>query len=111
MQQAETPAKNIHLLNTVDDKELVATRRCIDFPTQLYHDAQETTNSNLNANIFLPFTSLSYTFIFPQHICSKSENKEGGKSKRIQRGYCSAMLPNGEKCYKGTIYFHHLLYS
>ena len=101
-----TPAKNMSLLDAVGGEEPVAIHCCLDFTTSLSCAAQEISTSGLITPSFLSSaSSLSATSLHSRHTLSGADNKEGGKYKKIQRGYCSGVLPNGKRCSKISLWF------
>ena len=101
-----TPAKNIPLLDEVDDGETFSTCRALYFSSSASRSTEVSTIFGLTFNT----ASLSAsTFVDPaigsQHAAEKEGAKEGGRYNMTARGYYNGRLPNGRIFLKRTLWF------
>ena len=80
-----TPAKNIPLLDEVNDESTVSTCRSLKFSTSFSPSAAVSNISDLTQSS-------------ASHFAEKEEAKMGGRYNRLTRGYCSSKLPNRNRC-------------
>ena len=95
-----TPAKNIPLLDGLNDEEPVATRCHIYFTNDQYHTTQ-----GIPPQCFSPASYFSTSTLRSQHTVNKAETREGGDFNRTLGSYCSGRLSNRKICLKITLWF------